>query len=284
MAQITTKTLLTADANITFVTFDLEGRALPARLRDTLLECDRLVGLDNVARQTFFLSRKADPEKLAHVIEQAYDRPAPVTSYVSQPPAEGHAVSCELWAFPSGATLQRGRHVTAVSTPAGKWGFVGGMESTEDEPPGRSVQRILGEAQQELRRAGMALAQMVRTWYYIGDILGTRGKGSRYAQFNAARNEFYRSNWPDLCRSPASTGIGMNTDRVAFEGLLVSPVGDSPRVRWIDNPLQTPPHLYEGQTGPDCNPSFSRAAAVRLGNAAVLFISGTASIRGSDVI
>jgi len=284
VAQIITKTLSAADADLTFVTFDLEGRALPARLKDTLLECDGLVGLDNVARQTFFLSRKVDPEKLAHVIEQAYGQPTPVTSYVSQPPAEGHAVSCELWAFSSKTPLQRAHHVTSAATRAATWGFVGGMATADGEPPPAGVHRILGQARDALRRAGLTFEQMVRTWYYIGDILGAEDTDSRYDQFNAARNEFYRDMWPDLCLSPASTGIGMDTRRIAFEGMLVSPRGDRAPVSWIDNPLQTPPYLYKTQTDPASNPSFSRAAAIRLTDTVLILISGTASIRDSDVV
>ena len=284
MAPIITKTLSTGDADITFMTFDLERRGLSAHLAEALSECDRLAGLDHVARQTFFVSQKADPAQLEPIIEKAYGRPTPVTSYVSQPPAEGHAVSCEMWAFSSQAQLKRAQHVTSASMRTAKWGFVGGMATAEGESPGRGVHRILNEARRELCPAGLAFEQMVRTWYYIGDILGAGEEESRYDQFNASRNEFYRDMWPDLCRSPASTGIGMTTHRVAFEGLLISPEGDRAQISWIDNPLQTPPFLYKSQAAPESNPSFSRAAAVGLADSVLLFISGTASIRGSDVV
>ena len=171
-----------------------------------------------------------------------------------------------------------------VATRAAKWGFVGGLETADAEPPGKGLSRILNEAQDELQRSGLTLARMVRTWYYIGNILGTGEQESPYDRFNAARNAFYRHNWPDLCRSPASTGIGMQTNRIAFEGLFFSNEGNGSQVSWIDNPLQTSPYLYENQAKAGCNPSFSRASAVRFANAAVLFISGTASIRGSEVI
>ena len=46
------------------------------------------------------------------------------------------------------------------------------METAESEPPGEGLGRVLSEAERELHRAGLSLAQMVRTWYYIGDILG----------------------------------------------------------------------------------------------------------------
>lgn len=284
MERVTASTFTICDAEITFLQFDLAAHALRARLWAALSECDELVGLENVARQTFFLSDKADAAELERVVKEVYGLPAPVTTCVHQPPAQGHAVSCELWAFASEATLHRGRHVTWSDTPAARWGFVGGMATADREPIGSGVRRMLSEAQNELHAAGMDFAQTVRTWYYIGDLLGARGDGTRYDRFNAARNAFYRDKWPNLCLSPASTGIGMNTDRIAFEALLLSPRDDGAEVAWVDNPLQTQPYHYELQKPRSGNPSFSRGAAFRHDGAALLFVSGTASIRGSRVI
>ncbi|MFH0965228.1 MAG: hypothetical protein V2A58_14605 [Planctomycetota bacterium] len=278
------KTFRARDVDITFLTFEIEGPAFRAQLLEALAECDRVVGLANVARQTFFLSQDLDRSQLVPVVEEAYAAPLPATTFVCQPPAGGAALSCELWAFSSEATLQRRRHVTTAFTPSATWGFVGGMETDETEPPAKSLARMLSEANQELHRAGLSLSHMVRTWYYIGEILGDGEKDSPYERFNAARNELYRTCWPDLVRSPASTGIGMRSRRIAFEGLFLSHGGNGCRLSWIDNPLQTPPHLYARSTKAACNPSFSRAAAVRFADAALLFISGTASIRGSEVI
>ena len=284
MELIAKKTFSTRDADITFVNFDLAGPDWCADLWSALSECDWLVGLQNVARQTFFLSETARPAELMSVVEDVYGRPTPVTTCVHQPPADGSAVSCELWAFSSAAPLRHGRHVTWASTPSATWGFVGGMTTADDEPPGDGVRRLLRDAQRELHAAGLPFARMVRTWYYIGDILAPGEHGSRYAEFNAARNESYRDMWTDLCLSPASTGIGMSSDRIAFEGLVLNPRHDRATVAWIDNPLQTSPHLYEGQGDRRSNPAFSRAAAVNFDDAALLFVSGTASIRDSDVI
>jgi len=278
------KTFPAGDAAITFLSFDVRAPEFRAQLLEALSECDRMVGLDNVARQTFFLAQAVDRSEVVSIAEQVFGRPAPATSYVYQAPAEGQALSCEMWAFPSGATIQRGKYMTSASTPTATWGFVGGMEIGDAEPPREGLSRILGEAQRELHDRGLAVAQMVRTWYYIGGILGAGEGESPYDRFNAARNDCYRANWSDLCLSPASTGIGMGTGRIAFEGLFLKNGAGGGEISWIDNPLQTPPHFYRGIADPERKPSFSRAAAVRLGNGAVLFISGTASIRDSEVI
>jgi len=281
---ILSRTVPIGDADITFLKFDLAKRGLRAELSAALSECDRAIGLENIARQTFFLSHEVAPRELVGVLEGAYGRPTPVTSYVNQSPADGHAVSCELWAFSSQSPLERAPHVTRASTPAATWGFVGGMTAPQSEPLGHGVRRMLNEAQRDLRSAGLEFGQMVRTWYYMGHILGAGERGPRYEQFNASRNEFYRDKWPDLCRTPASTGIGMDAGQVVFEAIVIGPRGDAVEVSWLDNPLQTPPYLYDIRTEQSRKPSFSRAAAVTLADTTLTFLSGTASIRRSVVI
>jgi len=282
--RIAAKTFSAGEAGITLLSFNIQPSAFRAQLLEVLAECDRHFGLTHVARQTFFLSQAVDRSELIPVIEGAYGGSMPVTSYVHQPPAEGHALSCELWAFSPDVELQRGQHVTTAGTRSGTWGFVGGVEIGETEPPGTGLSRILNEAQRELHRSGLTLEQTVRTWYYIGNILGSGEKETTYDRFNVARNEFYRDIWPDLCRTPASTGIGMGTNRIAFEGLVFNAEGNGSQVSWIDNPLQKRPFLYENHAQAGCNPSFSRAAAVRFAETTVVFISGTASIRGSEIL
>ena len=92
-----------------------------------------------------------------------------------------------------------------AATPGATWGFVAGTAALRTDPLGDGVRRMLGEVQRDVRSVGLEFTHTVRTWYYIGDILGAANHGSRYERFNAARNEFYRDKWPDLCRTPAST-------------------------------------------------------------------------------
>jgi len=284
MGLIRKKTFSTSDADITFLTFDIRQPDFRAQLLEALAECNRSVGLANIARQTFFLSQTVDKAELMPLIECAYSGTMPATSWILQSPAEGHALSCEMWAFSSDTDIQRNRHVTSAITPSGTWGFVSGLEVGEDEEPASGLSRVLDEARHGLYHTGTSLAQIVRTWYYIGNILGNGEKETPYDRFNAARNECYRNNWPDLRFSPASTGIGMRSNRIAFEGLLYSHAGDDSQVTWIDNPLQTPPCLYDSQAKKSRNPAFSRAAAIRFADTVLLLISGTASIRGSEVL
>jgi len=157
---------------MTLLTFSLPKRRLRAQLAAALAECDRMVGLENVARQAFFISSEVDPAELTPVLEQAYGWPTPVTTYVHQSPADGHAATCELWAFSSQAPLQRAPHVSWVSTPSATWGFAGGMSTATGESPREGTERILSAIQEELCHAGLDFAQTARTWFYFGNILG----------------------------------------------------------------------------------------------------------------
>ncbi len=166
-----------------------------------------------------------------------------------------------------------------------QWGFIGGLSTGETNAPYENTLGVLKEAQKGFASAGFDFGQVVRTWYYIGDILGAEAGESRYDGVNRARNEVYKDKWPDLTLSPASTGIGMATRRIGFEAIALR--ADTPQsglVTWVNNPLQIAPSEYEIEVDSSRKPSFSRAAAVRLGDAVILFISGTASIRGSDVV
>lgn len=284
MRAMQKRTFAAGDADISFISFALPEADAGAALVEAFAQCDREVGLRNVVRQTFFPSSEADVQQIQRAVAEAYGAVKPATSYVFQPPADGLALSAELWALSPGAAVRQQDHVTTASVGGATWGFVGGMGAGEDEAPYEGILRVLGEAARELERAGLEFGQVVRTWYYMGDILGSGPKGTRYDQANRARNEFYRDKWPDLRLCPASTGIGMRTRGMALECLALDGPAEAMRVVWIDNPLQTPPHLYETPGPRDSNPSFSRAAAVRFPEWTILFISGTASIRGSRVL
>jgi len=284
MGETTTKTFAMRDADISFVSLDVHEEPSRAAVLQALSECDNAVGLRNVVRQTFFVPQQSRLEELSAAVKEAYSGSPPVTNYVFQPPAEGAGISVEIWAFSAGADVRQHEHFTLATIKGATWGFAGGLATTQDEPVYQGVSRILNEEQREFSLAGMEFGQIVRTWYYIGNLLEPDQAGSRYSSFNKARNEFYHSIWSDLCHSPASTGIGMLTDTIALEALALDSSADDFRVVFIDNPRQTRPYLYTTETNSSRKPSFSRGAVVVGSDSAIVFISGTASIVGSDVV
>jgi enamine deaminase RidA (YjgF/YER057c/UK114 family) len=125
-----------------------------------------------------------------------------------------------------------------------------------------------------LALAGMDLGCVVRTWFFISDIL------EWYSEFNAVRSETYAAKGLFDRYVPASTGIGGgNPDDVAVvaSALAMQAKGDDVVVREIPSPLQCPARDYGS--------SFSRAAEISSPDYRSVLVSGTASIdpNGSTV-
>lgn len=118
-----------------------------------------------------------------------------------------------------------------------------------------------------LAAAGMAMPEIVRTWFYIDDIL------SWYGGFNAVRGEFFKKRHMAGSSAPASTGVeGKNPAHAALvvSALAVKPKARGAAVRALPSPLQGPAPAYGSL--------FSRAAEISTPAYRSLFISGTASI------
>lgn len=132
----------------------------------------------------------------------------------------------------------------------------------------------LGEA---LRERGQ---HPIRWWNYIPEIRRATPDGfTRYELFNAGRFDSFRS-WPDepaLGRAPAATAVGHRGKDCVIQVLATTQLGVS-----VENPRQSPAHLYSSRYGP-VPPAFARATlAPELGSVRLAVVSGTASIVGED--
>ena len=114
-----------------------------------------------------------------------------------------------------------------------------------------------------------------RFWKYIADINGHSFGLERYRQFNLGRQDAFLAHARDVTGNvPAACALGSTHGplTIAFLAGRVAPLS-------IENPRQTSAYDYPQQYGPR-SPTFSRACLVNLGQEAVLFISGTASVVG----
>jgi enamine deaminase RidA (YjgF/YER057c/UK114 family) len=139
-----------------------------------------------------------------------------------------------------------------------------------------------------LASAGVGFEQVIRTWLYLGDIVGPEGQRQRYQELNRARTDFYRdirflaTHGPqDRPVYPASTGIGSNDLDVRMSCIALVTGRADVTVTPLENPQQTSACEYGLQYGPK-SPKFSRAIVVAAGPSASIFISGTASITGQE--
>jgi enamine deaminase RidA (YjgF/YER057c/UK114 family) len=118
-----------------------------------------------------------------------------------------------------------------------------------------------------LALAGFSLADTVRTWFYLDDILAW------YDEFNRARTEIYSRIKFRTGSLPASTGIGARNSAgtdLALAAWAVQPLDNDAHAKEVGSPLQCPAPAYGS--------SFSRAMEISSPAGRRLLISGTASI------
>ena len=118
-----------------------------------------------------------------------------------------------------------------------------------------------------LAQAGFVLGDVVRTWFFLNELL------SWYRAFNQARTQAYARVKFRGGSSPASTGIsGRNPAGAALVAgaWAVQPLDSSARVAEVHSPLQCPAAAYGSL--------FSRAMEISSPHGRRLLISGTASI------
>jgi len=145
--------------------------------------------------------------------------------------------------------------------------MLGGIEPTH-LGTGRTTEtrETLANIQSALCQAGFAMCDVVRTWFYLDDLLDW------YKPFNKARTEFYSQHTFVSRAFPASTGVsGKNISGAALTAAAwaVQPL-DNLRIQEIPSPLQCPASDYKS--------SFSRAMELDTPEGRRLMISGTASI------
>jgi enamine deaminase RidA (YjgF/YER057c/UK114 family) len=142
------------------------------------------------------------------------------------------------------------------------------------EPATAQVRRIIEQADRLLRQHGASYRDVVRTWFYLRDILAW------YPQFNEARNEKHAefglmpSPGDDRLLLPASTAIGAEVtlgaaavmDLLAVTGLNRAPSG----VKQLHNDFQLDAFRYGS--------AFSRGACIKGSGCTSIHVSGTAAI------
>jgi chorismate lyase/3-hydroxybenzoate synthase len=125
----------------------------------------------------------------------------------------------------------------------------------------------------------LAYPHLLRVWNYLPQINVDTHGAERYQQFNSARRNALVAYERDLTGNvPAACALGSVTGSPLVIYFLAS--REAPAV--IENPRQVSAYEYPPQYGP--KPAFSRASVLRDAGAALLFISGTASIVGHRTV
>lgn len=125
----------------------------------------------------------------------------------------------------------------------------------------------------ELKKRGFPY--ILKCWNFVPGINAGEGDSENYKQFCIGRaNAFNRAGAIDT-DLPAGTAVGSKEEY----GLSVYLLASKRKPVAIENPLQVSAYRYPRQYGPK-SPSFSRATRHQTDSHELLFLSGTAAIKG----
>lgn len=131
-----------------------------------------------------------------------------------------------------------------------------------------------------------SMRDIIRQWNYIQDIVRFDENNQNYQVFNDVRSTYYGNAFTHS-GYPAATGIGMNEGGVIIEFIAMQ--SDEAITFAVDNPEQIAAHRYSEDVlvGNTCNkatPKFERARFLKCFDQQMMFISGTAAIKGEQTI
>ena len=136
----------------------------------------------------------------------------------------------------------------------------------------RQAREVFETVESALQLAELGFSHVVRTWFYLDDIL------SWYDGFNRVRTQFFEERHIFEGLVPASTGVGSANAlgaALVADVLAVKRKSDNVRVREVRSPLQCASAQYGS--------SFSRAVEIVSPYRCDLYISGTASIDADGI-
>ena len=239
--------------------------------------------------QTVFLANPTDQNLCEQLLASSPWGCATATQFVQQAPGAPARLAMEAWAVggPRVIVERLADQATLVSYDGMRWLYA---NTSRPRVPGQSCYRVTQELFQQtgaqLRSAGMGWEQVVRTWWYLGDITGDEGGVERYQELNRARAEAFadiKFGGHNLSGYPASTGIGMNPGAgTTLTTMALQTERKDVRLVPLENPRQTPAYDYARRYS-QLSPRFSRAMALVTPDHITTWLSGTASIVQSEV-
>ncbi len=236
--------------------------------------CRRLVNIletedYQVVKATCF-GALANRERFESELEQAIDKQFPLTWVEGENCSNSFLNGIQLWAVKAeviyGETNFKAK-TSRFSDDSGHYLFIGDLLS---EPQGNAdleYEMVLERLDQLLQEAGFVYTDVVRTWYYLDDILRW------YDSFNRIRTAFFKQKGVFESFIPASTGVsGRNKSgsSVTMELLAFKPAKETAAIAQVKSPMQNEAGEYGS--------SFSRAIRVNSAGSQWMSISGTASI------
>lgn len=268
----------------------------------------------DVLKQTIFIDACNNDEfyrkrsELSAALKDYYGELLPPTGFVGQSPEKAQA-AMELVLLTdanrrSEITIARKdmedvRYLT-LQAPGLKEVFASGLtagaqgvSSTEESNALSQAREAFERMKKILDRENLEFSDVVRQWNYIEDITGTSvletGEKQNYQIFNDVRSLYYADSGFKN-GYPAATGIGMNVGGTVLEFIAVDASESAGLTIFpVENPAQVDAHRYSQdvlvgeslrELKQKTTPKFERAKLLVNKRGSLVYISGTASIRG----
>lgn len=249
----------------------------------------RLVFFASCNDNAEYAERRTFLERLAATY---FESPRPVLSLIAQQPLVGELI-LEVHSLNAANADVLVREVTApfghylrIESPDYREIVAGGLGADcLDAPMLLQSQQAFSKMQQILSAEQMDWEDIVRQWNYLERITAWDDDSQRYQDFNEVRSHAYSSSgW--LHGYPAATGIGAQAGGVQIDFNAVK--GDV-RIIPLDNDWQRAAHVYSGevlisQRTEKGTPKFERGKQLSGAGRGVIYVSGTAAIRGEESI
>lgn len=255
-------------------------------------------------RLVFFATISSNSEYIACLtliqdkVRAKFAAQAPVVSLVAQATLDDAGLIVEVHEMEIFATeslcyrQQNGVSYITLQDAAVKRLFLGGIISQDLETSiaGQSKE-VFDTIKEIMELESMPVNSIVRQWNYIEKITAHDEQDRQHYQaFNDARSIFYdRTEW--MYGFPAATGIGTQWGGVMIDLNATLGYTADTEIIPIDNPLQIAAHAYsqtlllgepDKQLHCKTTPKFERAKQVTQCGDGVLYVSGTAAIRGEQ--
>ena len=237
------------------------------RLADSLLELEAAI-----VQLTVFGSVSAHPA-VNEALRRIFGRVDWPITWVEGAACDAHPIAgVQAHGF-TGGTVQRiriGERVvgSVFQNGAARHCVLGGLGPVSNaRPRADQTRETLDNLAEALAQGGFSLTDLVRTWFFLEDIL------SWYDEFNRTRTKIYSAVKFHTGSLPASTGVGAKNPAGAaltVGAWAMQPEDGPARAEEIASPLQCPAPAYGS--------SFSRAMEISSPAGRRLLISGTASI------
>jgi enamine deaminase RidA (YjgF/YER057c/UK114 family) len=253
-----------------------------------------------VVRMVFFGNPSCHEEYHEHLglihnlVNQKFKNKPPTFTYIAQPPLGASSLIMEATVIiPDEATGIFYRRYKAIpyiiiEDPSARMLFLSGIKADYKLKVREQADSVFSVIMNIMQGENLPLSSVVRQWNYIPDITGVKDGLQNYQEFNDSRS-FYFGKTCFTNGYPAATGIGTWCSGVSIDIDAMHTLDNSCKIFPVNNDLQVPAHFYspavlvgkvEKCPGNKTTPKFERAKVIVCGNKGIIFISGTAAIRG----